>query len=273
MQKRFVLIFASLLLFLLPVIYADIAPHPSARVNFFVTHNNQTIKENFRADIIMCLQDGCTHSDNAVECTKGVCSFYYYRIERVPSQMKLQVTLKDKIFTSGVFNFSSRTSPRESYYKVNIDSNWKMTVISDNKGVGQEGSAITDSEGLSLLVFSFIYAVILTICIELAVLIIFLKKWNLKKWKTLILAVVLANLVSIPLVWIIILFFAEVLSSFFVYGALIAIIVGEAFAIVFEAYFVRWMNKKVISLKKAFILSVVMNVASFVIGGTILALL
>lgn len=54
---------------------------------------------------------------------------------------------------------------------------------------------------------------------------------------------------------------------------LVAIAIAEAFAVVFEAYFIHWLNKKIISLKRSFILSIAMNAASFVIGGIILAFL
>lgn len=275
MQKRLILVFAVLSLFLVQIAYADIGPHTPASLNFKVTYNNQPITEKFRADILTCQQENCERPDNTDECTQSLCHFYYYRIERVPSNMRLQFTLQDKIFTSGFFIFSSRTSPRESYYEVNINPDGKMAIIDDKGEVKQYERSVdiirdnreNKISGYNSSLLPFAYAILLTILIELAVLAIFLKKWKVKKWKKTVLSVVSANIISLPLVWTIIISVTITISS-----PSIAITVGEAFAIVFEAYFIHWLNKQTISLKKAFILSAVMNAASFVIGGIILAL-
>ena len=189
--------------------------------------------------------------------------------------MKLQITLKDEVFTSDLFDFSSRKSPRESYYAVNINQNGQMIISDDNGEIKQykEGTiekinTLPSSQQSYQLLFSFAYAIIVTIIIELAVLIIFLKKWKVKKWKKPILTIVFANIISLPIVWTIILSTITVFSSQF-----IAILTGEAFAIIFETYFIHWLNKKIIPLRKAVILSTTMNITSFVIGGIILALL
>lgn len=271
MQKRFVLILVIILSIFAVNAYADIAPrlYGSASMDFFITQNNQSIKNNFRTDIIACRQDGCTHPDNSAECTNSSCHFYYYRIERIPQKMKLQVTLKDKIYTSDMFGFSSSKSPRKNYYIVNIDTSGKMKILKDDTLINQyeENTPIKDltgSEGYTKTLTSFGYAAAVTILLELAVLIIFLKQWKIKKWKKPILTIIIANLISIPLVWTTLLVILAAIHN------LLAILIAESAAIIFEAYFIYLLNKKIIPLKKAFILSTAMNMVSLIIGGLIL---
>jgi hypothetical protein len=47
------------------------------------------------------------------------------------------------------------------------------------------------------------------------------------------------------------------------------ILAGEGFAFIFEGYFIQLRNKEAITLKKAFLLSILMNLASLIIGGVI----
>lgn len=283
MQKKSILIFGITLLLLMPFVYADIAPyaHRAASLNFLVKNNNQTIEEDFGANILACSSQGCK-SDVSAACKQGECSFHYYRIERVPSKMELQIHLKDKTFTSGAFSFSEKKPLLKYYYDVNINPDESVTITNGNEKIEQndENWAINDdnapiqqnnySQGLRV----FAYALALTIVIELAVLILFLRRWKVKKWKKPVLSLVLANIVSVPLVWAICIGIAAVLITIFqLLSIVIAVIIAEAFAVVFEAYFIHWLNKKIIPLKKSFILSLVMNFVSFAIGGIILAVL
>lgn len=278
MQKRFIIIFGIFLLLLISFIHADVAPfgHRAASLNFLVKYDNQTIEEDFRADILVCSEEGCK-SDMADGCVQGICTFPYYRIERVPSEMRLQVSLHDKTFTSGTFNFSEKWPLLKYYYDVNINPDGKMTITIGNGEIEQNGYSSTIPGILQAyypLLRIFVCALALTILIELMVLIIFLRRWKVKGWKRPILSLVLADVISVPLVWIIFIGMVVVLSMIFqLLGILIAFVIAEAFAVVFEAFFIYWLNKKVISLKRLFILSIVMNVASLVIGGIALAVL
>lgn len=275
MQKRFIIIFGILLLLLIPFIHADTSPfgYSNAVLNFLVTYDNQSIEENFRTDILMCLEEGCKY-DMTDECSKGICTFSYYRIERVPHEMRLQVSLHDKTFTSGAFNFSRTKSLHEYYYEVNISPDGKMTITNNNGEIGQNNGYLGAATGYYQVLIIFVCALILTILIELVVLIIFLRRWKVKKWKRPILSLVLADVISVPLVWIIFIGLVSRLALIFqLLSILIAVVVAEAFAVVFEAYFIYWLNKNAISLKRSFILSIVMNIASFIIGGIALAML
>lgn len=273
MQKRLIVIFGILLLLLMPFIHADIAPygHRAASLDFLVKYDNQPIEEEFRADIIVCSEESC-RSDNVAACIQGRCSFYYYRIERVPHEISLQATLNGKTFTSGAFGFSEKRPLLDYYYDVNINPDGNMTISSGSGEIEQHNwydgnMTITDNNGVIAqnsyyrVLRLFAYALALTILIELTVLILFLRRWKVKGWKMPVLSLVLADVISVPLVWVIFLGIAAVLASVF-----LAIVVAEAFAVVFEAYALFFFNKKILSLKKSFILSIVMNAASFVVG-------
>ncbi|MCX6742229.1 MAG: hypothetical protein NTX24_03595 [Candidatus Pacearchaeota archaeon] len=246
------------------LVSADTSPHLGATLYFHVTYNNQTITENFSARILACRETGCEY-DNGALCINGICEFYYYRIERVPKQMELSISLNGENFTSDMINFLW-TEPILFY---DVDINVSNKVIVNPSPKVPPGS----DQGSSLWI-SFFIALALTIIIELVVLIIFLKKWKIKtkKWKKPIWTVVIADTVSVPLVWLI---FFLLLAAFAMMpqllGALSAIIIAEAFAVVSEAYCVYWLNKKIINLRRSFILSIVMNIASFIIGGMVLA--
>ena len=109
----------------------------------------------------------------------------------------------------------------------------------------------------------FIAALVTTIIIELLVAWIYFSITKIKK-KALF-SVIYANLISVPIAWILVLFIRFMPTAIFS-----IVTIAEIFAVVFEAYFIHWLNKKQIKLKQAFILSLVMNIASFILGASIL---
>lgn len=264
MKKGFFAILGIFLLFLAPLVYADTGPHTAVRLEFYVTYNNTPIIENFSAGIVTCWQEeNCSWEvDNAAFCQDSVCSFDYYRIERIPSHMRLLINLNEENFSSDVINFSWTKSPL--FYNLSIMPDDKVIITPSPK---------PENPGNLLLWLPFIGALLLTIAIELIVSIIFLKRWKIssKKWRKPLLTVVIADIISVPLVWIIFFCIVAMLAAFFQsWSILIAITIAEAFAVVFEAYALFRFNKKILPLKRAFILSIVMNLASCIIGGVIL---
>lgn len=267
MKKRFVAVFSTILflaLFAAQFVSADAGPHTAVRLEFYVTYNNTPIAENLDAKILVCGQGGnCSWKiDNSALCQNSSCSFGYYRIERVPRQMKLLINISGETFSSDVINFSWTESPL--FYDVNI--------MPDDKVIITPSPEQENSNNLTLWM-PFIGALLLTIAIELLVSIIFLKRWKIKagKWRGPILTVAIADIISVPLVWIIFFCIVAVLAAFFQsWSLLIAIITAEAFAVVFEGYALFHFNKKILPLKKSFLLSIIMNLTSFIIGGAIL---
>jgi hypothetical protein len=241
--------------------YADTGPHTPGELYFYVTYNNQTITQNFTAEILACFDVNCSTVDNYAECSQGQCFFAYYRYERVPPIMKLQVNLTGDIYTSETFNYTGSEFHYESYYNIDITPNEKIFVNNTNNN-GNGNNLIINNDMSTL--YSFVAALIITIVIELAVAFLFFKKWKIKKLKRPLLTIVVANIISVPIVWIIWLNLLPLLGG-------LAILISEIFAIVFETYFFYHFNKKIVTLKKALILSLIMNIVSFVFGFFLLA--
>jgi hypothetical protein len=178
--------------------------------------------------------------------------------------MKLLIELNNETFNSEIIEFLS-TKPILSY-KIDINFDNKLSIMPFPT---EESS--TTSPG-----FYFILALSLTLIIEVVIFIIFLRRWKIKtqKWKRPLISLIIANLISLPLVWVIFFFLLIFFSQIFLWtGVSYAIFIAELFAVFFEAYFIYWLNKKIITLKKSFILSIVINVASFLIGGLLLIIL
>ena len=130
----------------------------------------------------------------------------------------------------------------------------------DNYSVSPPGVYENSSWGILLLP-------ILTVIIELLTAFIFLKVIKTKKKISRILGfVLLANLISWPIAFILSL-------TLVLFSGLWAIILAELFAVIFEAFFIYWTNKKLITLKRAVWLSITINATSFILGILILALI
>jgi hypothetical protein len=105
---------------------------------------------------------------------------------------------------------------------------------------------------------------LLTIIIECLAGFIFLKIAKTKERIYRILGFVLiANIISWPVA--LMLFSLTLLVI-----GLWAVVFAELFAVVFEAFFIYWTNKKFITLNKSFLLSIAINVTSFALGLLIL---
>lgn len=263
-KNRLTLLFGIfLVLSALILVSADIGPHNAASLTFGVTYNNASISESFDATLLACSDTDCKEDNHAL-CTNGICKFSYYRVERVPPKMKLLFELNDETFSSEIIEFSS-TQP-VLFYDIDITLDNKLIVTPFPPEESSIGS----------LVVSLILALALTVIIELIVLIIFLRKWKVRtdKWKKPVISLIIADIISVPFVWIIFFFLLIMFSVISLWaGALLSIFIAEISAVVFEAYFIYWLNKKIITLKRSFILSIVMNIASFLIGGIVLTIL
>lgn len=104
---------------------------------------------------------------------------------------------------------------------------------------------------------SFLGALLLTLVIETSVATIFVRIIQTKK--TFLLWVVLVNLISLPLVWYLL---TRVISN-----PLTSILVAETFAITFEACLLQLVGRKSgLRWKQVLVLSVFMNLDSFLVG-------
>ena len=98
-----------------------------------------------------------------------------------------------------------------------------------------------------------------TLAVELAVAFIYLKVKRAKGRGRILLTVLLANIFSVTMLWFV---FVLLLSA-------AGLVLGEIFAVVFEGYAVYYFNRKSISLRDAMLMSLIMNVASVLIGGVL----
>ena len=173
--------------------------------------------------------------------------------ELVKSNFKLAVYLptQDKIYISPE---TTRDSFRSSY---------QANLLSSNRTIEIKDTTTFWKTPQAHEIKNLIFALVLTQIIELLVALIYLSSNKLSK--KILFSVFILNLISLPIVW----FIASLFKTDLLF---LAIVVGEVFAFTFEAYLIHFLNKKVLSLGQSFILSLIMNAASFVIGGFILGI-
>ncbi|MFH2028504.1 MAG: hypothetical protein ABIJ08_05170 [Nanoarchaeota archaeon] len=193
-----------------------------------------------------------------INCGKERCELY----EDVPyiKEFKMAIYFPSisKVFITEILQ--ARTGKNEYSVDLSSDSegyeSGSITIVEDVEINNNH------SDKLGILSF-FIWALVITLILELLVAWIYLSITKMKN--RLLLSVIYSNLISVPIVWSLILFMAPVLIGIFS-----MIIFAEIFAFVFEAYFIYWMNKKCLNLKQSFILSFIMNIVSFLLGGAII---
>jgi hypothetical protein len=114
----------------------------------------------------------------------------------------------------------------------------------------------------------FIFSLLITIITELIVGYVFVYK--IKNYKRILISLVIANFISLPIVWF--LMYNEQMTT--TEGILVyfTLLLSEVFAMIFEASFIYLINKKSISFKRTLIMSIVMNIASFLLGVILLSI-
>lgn len=243
-----------LFLLLLPVVYADIGPKPSTDI--YVNYYGQPVEEPFYARMLDCGNDfnrcdlppeeckalNITHTDSECtwtpsplawggSCQNSLCNFHYM----LPDRFKLAIHLNDKVYLT---NTVDRTQFKSSY----------LVEITD-KAILTESSPLFDMRYVKFFLIAFILTIVIELILASAVIFAF----KLKK-KTL-LYVLLANLVTIPVVWFVIPVFQ--LNTLF-------IPLAELFAFGFEGWFFYRFAK--IKKSRAFVLSFIINLFSYLAG-------
>ena len=266
MLKRWMIIIVILLS--LSTVSADTGPHPSAEIYFFVTYNEEYVPDTAIVEIITN-----NEVDTAGNCLDGICSIYYYRIERVPSTFQVQIILpeENKTLLSDPISFSYLED--STYYDLAFtDANLTETTIGGTDFLEEEASDPNESNFL-LLLFSLLSALGITIILEVLTAMFLFKIWKIqpKKWKRPLVTIFLINLISVPLVWGIVLLTVYVSDSYNI-GFILGVILSEICAFVSEAFVIHTSNKKLFSLKKSFLLSFILNLTSFILGSILLSL-
>lgn len=256
--------------------FADIGPKPTAL--FEVTYNGQSVSdESFRAKMLECgdsedisiyhdyylnetfpeqlrieeydASKGCTWIPAKVawggDCSDSHCHFSYF----LPTDFKLAVYLpsQDKVFVSS------------EVHRTNFNSIFKTDLRTDGTIALTESSSIFQSDTIAMLL-GFSVVMIANLALELITAFAIVSVFKIKK--TVLKAVAIANIISLPVLWLVLpalnVFSLEIFTA------------AELCVVVFEGWLIRAMNKKELSLKKSLALSLAMNVISVVIGGLIL---
>jgi hypothetical protein len=247
MKSKIVYVLAVMVILFYPgAILADIGPKPS--MDFKLIYEISGTITLIDGQQLQCEDESCLQSSPLEQlgpqgfyCEQDVCSSMAYSY--APYQ-KLVLNFSDRTRESNVFK-------AESYHA-------RFDVRVTDTGLVVEERTIQAVERLPF----FLVALVLTLIIEVLAALIFL--WATKRPESVLKSVVMVNLFSMPVVW----FIFPVLKEF-----LLVVVLSESFAVVFEGYLIHLLNKPLMSLKQSFILSIIMNTASFALGGFIIFML
>jgi hypothetical protein len=270
--------------FMLPVfVFADLGPKP--KMDFEFVYETEESLAIVSGQQLECEDQGCTVAEPLEDygpqgffCKTNLsCQSLAYEYPFV--YQKLRIVFSDKVRESNVFKtdayyarFKVRVTNSALIVEETIPPGGKVThkdaLAEFNKQrnkrhhelmVKERRRAAQDIPGHSML---FLIAFLVTLALELSVALIFVQFAKISK--RILLFVFVANFISLPIVW----FVFPFLRTYY-----LVIIFSELFAFIFEAYFIFLFNKKHISLKQSFQLSLIINLCSFFIGELIFRLL
>jgi hypothetical protein len=279
MKIAFFIALFSLFLIAIPGVYADMGPKPSSEL--YVNYSGQSITGTFYAKMLSCynndydfhaaqeceyesdvpkdiclklvsvnmtdIERNCTWLYDSLawggNCINGACGFHYF----LPSEFRLAVYMPslDKIFVTD----SVSREQFISSYEVNIFPDGSSTIVENSPAPQEKPSSIASID--------FFTALVVTLLLELFFGFLFVH--GEKKSRKILLSLAISNFITLPAVW----YFTITNGSIFTFFAL------ETFAFVFEALFVYNFNKKTFSMKKSFILSLIVNMVSLAAGAII----
>ena len=270
MKITTVLLLVSVSFLLIPTLaLADIGPQATA--NMHITYQGEEITASrFNAIMLACHKHEYEPRDVEVsqlniknydserhcywqptvtvfggECKNSQCQFRAFAL--MPKKFKLAVYLPslDRVFISNPVSKKSLYSD----YEVDLLSNGTINI--------KEVTPFLKSDVVRN-VKPFIAALVVVLGVELSTgtLYLLFTKTPLK----ILVSIALGNLISLPLLWI-------VIPHLNIKHLWPVILIAQAFAISFESYFIYLLNRQRIALRRSFILSMLINLASCFIGG------
>jgi hypothetical protein len=228
---------------------ADAGPKSSMNFNFRFPNNNVSIIE---GKLLICPDKDCKNFEiyeGYFDCTASSCFAYPQGPQKFVgyNYYKIIVTFTDGVRESNVF----QKRDFNSHYEVTFEQS--LLIV---KEIFSLGSLFNP-----YYVIFFIASAILTIPVETGIAFIYF--WIIKIKKSFLIRVVLANLVSLAIIWFIFPLFIKVETYLFF---------AEAFVAVFEAIFLFIAGRNFrFPIAHAFLLSLVMNIASFSLGWWLIA--
>lgn len=253
-MKNFTAFILILLAIICPAVAnADLGPKPTMKFNIiFETFNQITL---IGGQQYQCKDKSCLdikplgeYGPQRFTCYNNSCQSLAYGYD--PYQ-KLVLNFTDKARESQVFSaksFDAEFNVRVTDSQLIVEELNTRETISDNINNKKDN------------LFFFLISLIITIALELLVALTYL--FSLRISKKLLTWVLVANLISLPIVWFI---FPLIKIGNLIYPIHI-IILSEIFAIIFETYFVYFVSKKQIMLRRSLILSILMNMVSLFLG-------
>lgn len=276
-----ILVFALLgILFLPSFARADIAP-PFLHLN--VTYNGNPVNGTFYAEVLDCLNSTANYTQPTLipqlnitrydaakacywkyaghgegTCSNGICDFEFFNRDLkmafyLPDLNRTFVT-NEVVLQYLSAGYNTRTSGYAQLY-----SNGSALISSFSSPISPRPTSPSRPIGLETL---FIIALVLTVVIEVIVSLLYILFKKIKDKIRIPLAVTVANVVSVTLLWFVFVYFLQFLG----------ILIGEVFAIFFDGYVVYYFNKKRIKLSNALVMSLIMNLTSFIFGLYLLVL-
>lgn len=100
----------------------------------------------------------------------------------------------------------------------------------------------------------------LTVLVEVLVCLVYLHHKGVSKKKKILICVVLANIISVPLLWL-----SIQLTMIYLFVCFPVLFILEIFVALFESAFIHLLNRKELNFKDAFTMSLLSNAASFVV--------
>lgn len=242
MKRRHIILAILLLALLLPLASADICPKGTVQFNLiYKTFEPVTLIDSrlIRYEDEQCLHEIEFYSFERFEYAQKEC-----RSSAFPQQYnRLIINFSDRRRQSDVFSITS--------YGTEFDVH-----VTDSELIVEETTPV-----LVVIFYAmpdFALFLTMTIILELMIAMIFVAVLN--KPMKVVVAVLIANLISFPAFWQFTAYSPE--SDNF--------LILEAFVVVFEGFFIYYFMKKVIPIYRSLALSLILNLGSFLFGLTLM---
>jgi len=180
------------------------------------------------------------------DCAAGRCDFTYF----LPNPFRLAVYLpqSDRLYISN-------EATREQF-----NSTYRADLLPDGTARLVETTSILNRVHADALLAALLLSIVLELIVAAVYVLLAHRRWRV------LLGIPLANLATVPLVWL-------ATTSAGAGWAIFALLGGELLAVGAEAGILHGLNRRHLSFKSALLLSFLMNTVSFIVGTPILLML
>jgi len=251
-NKSIVFVLAFLSLLVMPnFVLADIGPKPSMQFNIIYEVEQKITL--LGGEQYECQDEICTNA-SPLE-SYGPQDFLCYANDGYCRSIAYDYAPYHKL----VLEFSDKTRESQIFETKSMDAKFNVRVT-DDKLIVEKTSVVSGQTGMDF----FVIALVLTLILELLTAFVYVAAKKISK--KVLWSVLLANLISVSIFWLI--FLSINVTALFTMWFLLA----EIIIFIFETYFIYWFAKKTMPLKNCFVLSFLMNLISAVVGGMLVTL-